>query len=83
MEQKVIIIEGQFLGDLNKHLEKRWEVEHIAPFTQSVSKAGTMGIAYGNYGAYGAYVVLKRKRKELTEEEVEAILAAKGIEPWD
>lgn len=71
MEQKVIIIEGQYLGDLNKHLEEGWKVEHIVPFTQSVSKAGTMGIAYGDYGAY---VVLQRKKKELTEEEVRAKL---------
>ena len=82
MEQKVIIIEQQYLGNLNKHLEEGWEIEHIAPFTQSISKAETMGTAYGDYGAY---VVLKRKRKELTEEEVEAILAAKGIGigSWD
>ena len=84
MEQKIIIIEQQYLGNLNKHLEEGWEVEHIAPFTQSVSKAGTMGTVYGDYGAY---VVLKRKRKkeELTEEEVEAILVAKGIsiDSWD
>ena len=71
MEQKVIIIEGQYLGDLNKYLEEGWKVEHIAPFTQSVSKAGTYGVTYGDYGAY---VVLQRKKKALTEEEVRAKL---------
>ena len=83
MEQKVIIIEQQNLGDLNKHLEEGWKIEHIAPFTQNIA-AGIKGVAYGNYGAY---VVLKRKRKrkELTTEEVEAILTAKGIgiDSWD
>ena len=71
MEQKVIIIEGQYLGNLNKYLEEGWKVEHIAPFTQSVSKAGTVGTVYGDYGAY---VVLQKKKKELTEEEVRAKL---------
>ena len=70
MEQKVIIIEGQYLDELNKYLEEGWKVEHIAPFTQSVS-AGIKGIIHGNYGAY---VILQRKKKELTEEEVRAKL---------
>ena len=75
MEQKVIIIEGQYLGDLNKHLEEGWKVKYIAPFTQSIA-AGIKGVAYGNYGAY---VVLQRKQKVLTENEIKTILATKGI----
>ena len=71
MEQKVIIIKEQCLDNLNQYLEEGWKVEHIAPFTQSVSKAGTMGITYGNYGAY---VVLQRKKRALTEEEVKVKL---------
>ena len=70
MEQKIIIIEGQYLGDLNKHLEEGWKIEHIASFTQSIA-AGIQGVAYGNYGAY---VVLQKKKKELTEDEVRAKL---------
>ena len=85
MEQKVIIIEGQYLGDLNKHLEEGWKVEHIAPFTQSVSRAEGYGISYGNYGAY---VVLQRWKNELTTAEIEtieAILTTKGIgiDSWE
>ena len=81
MEQKVIIVDGQCLSNLNKHLEEGWKIEHIAPFTQSVSKAGIAG-AYGNYGAY---VVLQRKKNVLTTAEVEVILAEKGIgiDSWD
>lgn len=81
MEQKVIIIEGQYLGIVNRYLEEGWKIEHIAPFTQSIS-SGTTGIAYGNYGAY---VVLQRKKQVLATAEVEAILAEKGIgiDSWD
>lgn len=67
MEQKVIIIAGQYLSDLNKYLEEGWRIEHIATFTQTIPKARA-------YGVYGAYVVLQRKKKALTEEEVRAKL---------
>ena len=81
MEQKIIIVEGQYLDNLNKLLEEGWKVEHIAPFSQSVTRPG----AYETYGNYGAYVVLQKEKKELTTKEVETILATKGIgiDSWD
>lgn len=61
-------------------LAEGWEVEHISSFSQNVSNGQGYGIATG---IYGAYIILKQKKKELTEDEIEdeirAILAAEGI----
>ena len=76
MERKAIIIKGEGLKTLNAMLSEGWEVEHISTFTQEISNGQGYGIATD---LYGAYVILKRKKQELTEDEVKAILATKGI----
>ena len=76
MKRKVIIIKGNSISELENLLNQGWEVEHIASFSQNVSNGQGYGIATG---IYGAYVILKRKEEVLIENEVRAILAAKGI----
>lgn len=76
MKRKVIIVKGNDIFELEKLLNQNWEVEHISSFSQSVSNGQGYGISTGKYGAY---VILKQKKEELTENEVRAILAAKGI----
>ena len=76
MERKVIIIENKNLNKLNTMLAEGWEVEHISAFGQGIGNGQSYGIVTG---PYGAYVILKRKKQELTEDEVKAILATKGI----
>lgn len=73
MERKAIIIENKDLKQLNKMLSEGWEVEHISAFAQGVTTGQSYGVITG---PYGAYVILKRK---LTESEIKAKLAAKGI----
>lgn len=82
MKRKVIIVKGNSISELENLLNQGWEVEHIASFSQNVSNGQGYGIATG---IYGAYVILKHKKEELTEDEVKAILAAKGIgvDSWD
>ena len=79
MERKAIIIQNKDLKELNTMLSEGWEVEHISAFAQGF----TIGRDVQNYGIitgpYGAYVILKRKKQKLTEDEVKAILATKGI----
>ena len=76
MERKAIIITEKDLTTLNKMLAEGWEVEHISAFAQGVTTGQSYGVITG---PYGAYVILKQKKKELTEDEIKAILAAKGI----
>lgn len=76
MKRKVIIVKGNGISELENLLNQGWEVEHIASFSQSVSNGQGYGISTG---IYGAYVILKYKEKVLVENEVKAILAAKGI----
>lgn len=76
MKRKVIIIKGNDINELEKLLNQDWEVEHISAFSQDISNGQGYGIINGKYGAY---VILKQKKKELTENEVKAILAAKRI----
>ena len=76
MRRKVLMVHGNNTLELEEMLNQGWIIEHMAPYIQSISKAGTMGVVYGNYGMY---VILKKQKKK----EVEAILAMKGIEPWD
>ena len=77
MERKVLIVKGDNISELEKLLNQNWEIEYISSFNQNVSNGQGYGIITGDYGAY---VILKRKKKEeLTENEIRAILAAKGI----
>ena len=79
MERKAIIIENKDLKQLNTMLSEGWEVEHISAFAQGMT-TGQNGPSYGVItGPYGAYVILKRKKQELTENEIKAILVTKGI----
>ena len=79
MERKAIIIENKSLKQLNTMLSEGWEVEYISAFAQGF----TIGRDVQNYGIitgpYGAYVILKRKKQELTKIEIKTMLAAKGI----
>lgn len=70
MERKAIIIENKDLKQLNTMLSEGWEVEHISAFAQGMA-TGQNGQSYGVItGPYGAYVILKRKKQELTENEI-------------
>ena len=76
MERKAIIIENKDLKQLNMMLSEGWEIEYISTFAQEISNGQGYGIVTG---LYGAYVILKRKKQELTEDEIKTILATKGI----
>lgn len=75
MERKAIIIENKDLTQLNKMLSEGWEVEHISAFAQGMT-TGYNGVITG---PYGAYIILKRRKQKLTEDEIKTILATKGI----
>ena len=80
MERKAMIINGQSLKQLNEMLSEGWEVEHISAFAQGMT-TGRDGQSYGVItGPYGAYVILKRKKQKLTENEM---LPTKGIMEWN
>ena len=75
-KSKVLIVYGEYTKELEKLLNDGWEVQHMTAYSENVSNGQGYGISRG---LWGMYVILTKEEKELTENEIKAILAAKGI----
>ena len=80
-DYKVLMVYNHYTDKLETLLKEGWEIQHITAFAQPISMSSN---SYGRIrGDYGAYVILRKEKKELTEEEVKAKLIEKGLKLWE